>query len=194
MSSVAVRPYGREKWSDADYWAFCEANRKLHIERTAEGEMVIIRPAGGESDYRSTEVASVLRNWAIEDGRGKSFGSSVQYFLPDGSGLSPDASWVSNESLQRLTKQERKKFLRLTPEFVAEVLSETDTLREAKAKMELWIANGVSLAWLIDGDAETVFIYRPQRAVKTRRHAKELAGEGPVAGFVLNLEPIWKGL
>jgi len=84
--------------------------------------------------------------------------------------------------------------LRLSPEFVVEVPSLTDNLRAAKVKMEQWIANGVRLAWLIDGDAETVHIYSKSRAPRIRRHIPEIAGEGPVAGFVLNLKPIWEGL
>jgi Uma2 family endonuclease len=194
ITGLTVRPYGRQRFSDAEYWAFCEANRDLHVERTAEGEIVIMPPAGGESDYRSNGVAIDLGIWARKGGRGKAFGSSVQFFLPDGSGLSPDAAWVSNESLSRLTKQQRKKFLRLTPEFIVEVLSPSDSLNDAKAKMEQWIANGVELAWLIDGDAETVHVYRQGRPPKIRRRIRELAGEGPVAGFVLNLAPIWQGL
>jgi Uma2 family endonuclease len=191
---LAVRRQGREKFSDSEYWAFCVANPDLRVERTAEGEIVIVPPAGGESDYRSLRVARELGNWAERDGRGKAFGSTAQFLLPDGSGLSPDAAWVSNESLSSLTKQQRKKFLCLSPEFVVEVLSPTDNLKAAKAKMELWIGNGVRLAWLIDGDAETVHVYRKGHAPRIRRHIPELAGDGPVAGFVLNLKPIWEGL
>ena len=194
IAGLAVRRPGAEKFSDHDYWAFCEANPDLRVERTAQGEIVIVPPASGESDYRSAEVIGDLRNWALRDGRGQTFGSSVQFFLSDGSGLSPDAAWVSNESLAKLTKQERKKFLRLSPEFVVEVLSPSDSLREAKAKMELWIANGVKLGWLIDGDAETVYVYRKGHPPRTRRHIPEIAGEGPVAGFVLDLGRIWAGL
>jgi Uma2 family endonuclease len=165
-------------------------------------------PAGGESDDRTAEVIAELRIWAKKDGRGRGLGSSVQFFLPDGSGLSPDAAWVSNASLHRLTRQQRKKFLRLSPEFVVEVLSPSDSLKEAKAKtsaqpargvvrdqrMELWIANGVELAWLIDGGARTVYVYRKGHPVKTRRNIPQLAGEGPIAGFVLNLAPVWESL
>jgi Uma2 family endonuclease len=194
ISSLAVRRPGREKFSDQDYWAFCEASRDLHIERTAQGEIVLLPPEGGESAYRNTEAAVQLHDWARNDGRGTGFGSSVQFFLPDGSGLSPDAAWVSNANLHRLTRQQRKKFLRLSPEFVVEVLSPTDSLKAAKAKMDLWIANGVELAWLIDGDAQTVYVYRKGQPAKTRRNIAELAGDGPVAGFVLNLRPIWEGL
>jgi len=53
ISTLAVRRPGRERFSDEEYWAFCMANRDLHIERTAEGE-IVVAPAGGESDYRNT--------------------------------------------------------------------------------------------------------------------------------------------
>jgi len=194
ISGSAVWDPGPEKLSDDEYWAFCEANRELHIERTAKGEIVIMPPAGGESGYRGANVITELTNWAQTDRRGRTFDSSVQFFLPDGSGLSPDATWVSNKSLKQLTKAERKKYLRLTPEFVIEVLSPTDSLKQAKAKMEQWIANGVELGWLIDGDAETVYVYRKGQKPTTRHHIQELGGEGPVAGFVLDLRPIWEGL
>lgn len=80
------------------------------------------------------------------------------------------------------------------PEFVVEVLSPSDRLREAKTKTEQWIFNGVQLGWLIDGDAHCVYVYRKGRRPEARRHIKEIAGEGPVAGFVLSLLPIWEGL
>ena len=192
-TGFAVRRFGRE-FSDEEYWAFCAANPDLHIERSAEGEIVVAPPAGSESDFRNLKVATQLDRWAEEDGKGTAFGPSVQFFLPDGSGLSPDAAWVSNESLRSVPKQQRKKFLRLSPEFVVEVLSPSDSLKEAKRKMERWIANGVQLGWLIDGDARAVYLYRPGHAPKTRRNVLELAGEGPVGGFVLKLARIWEGL
>ena len=139
-------------------------------------------------------VAAQLFNWAERDGHGKPFDSSAQFMLPDGSALSPDAAWVSNEALRRLSRQQRKEFLPLCPEFVVEVMSPSDRLKQAKEKMEQWISNGVQLAWLIDGDSETVYVYRKNRPIKTRRGILELAGEGPVAGFVLQLKSIWAGL
>lgn len=183
-----------EKLSEQEYLAFCEANPDVRVERTAEGEIIIVPPAGGEGAYRSGKAFSQLDQWTEVDGRGRAFDSSVEFMLPDGSALSPDASWVSNESLDKLSWEQRREFLRLSPEFVIEVMSPSDRLKPAKGKMEDWIANGVQLAWLIDGDHETVYVYRKGRAVVTRKGLREIAGEGPVNGFVLRLASIWRGL
>jgi Uma2 family endonuclease len=180
--------------SDQAYLAFCRANPDLRVERNAKGEILIVPPAGSESSNRSLKVAAQLGTWAERDGRGEAFDSSAQFMLPDSSALSPDAAWVSNESLRRFSKRERRGFLHLCPEFVIEVMSPTDRLKDAKAKMEQWIANGAHLGWLIDGDAETVYVYRKSHAMKMHRGIAELAGQGPVNGFVLKLGAIWKGL
>ena len=119
---------------------------------------------------------------------------ALRFRLPDGSVLSPDAAWVANEALHRLTPKQRKEFLPLCPAFAVEVRSPSDDLKEAKDKMQTWIANGAQLAWLIDGDARTVYVYRIGPVPRTRRGIAELAGQGPVKGFVLKLEAIWRGL
>ena len=73
-------------------------------------------------------------------------------------------------------------------------MSPSDRLKTAKAKMEQWIDNGAQLGWLIDGDAQTVYVYRRRHAMKSHRGIEELVGQGPVQGFVLHLGAIWKGL
>lgn len=183
-----------ESLDEAQYLEFCQANPGLRCERTAEGKVVIVPPAGSEGAYRSGEAFRMLGNWALNDGSGKAFDSSSEFILPDGSALSPDASWVSDKSLYRLSRQERKKFPHLSPEFVIEVMSASDRLKAAKAKMELWIANGVQLAWLIDADHETVYVYRKGKQPISRKGIQELAAEGPVKGFVMKLASIWRGL
>lgn len=183
-----------QRLTDKQYLAFCRANPKLRVERTAEGEIVIVPPAGFESSNRNSRVTTQLERWAERDGRGKVSDSSAQFMLPDGSALSPDAAWVSNGALRRLTQQQRKEFPPLCPEFVIEVMSPSDRLKPAKAKMEQWIANGAQLGWLIDGDAKTVYIYRKGHRMKVLHGIAELTGEGPVQGFVLRLGAIWKGL
>jgi Uma2 family endonuclease len=81
-------------------------------------------------------------------------------------------------------------FLRLVPDFVAELMSPSDRLPIARAKMEEWIANGVALGWLIDGDAQTVYVCRIGKATGVT----SLPGDGRIAGFMLDLTAIWAGL
>ena len=181
-------------FDDTAYFAFCRANPDLRVERNAKGEILIVPPAGYESSFRNAAVTAQLSAWSRTDGRGVATDSSAQFMLPDGSALSPDAAWVSNESLRRFSKQERRGFLHLCPEFVIEVMSPSDRIKDARAKMAGWITNGAQLAWLIDGDAETVYVYRKNHAMKLHRGIAELAGHGPVEGFVLKLGAIWKGL
>jgi Uma2 family endonuclease len=195
---------GPNELTEEAYIAFCEANPDLRVERNPKGEIVIMPPAGMESDYRNSEVIVELGRWSRENGRGKAFGPSAQFLLPDGSALSPDAAWVSNEVLAQFSAKQRKGFVHLVPEFIVEVMSPGDRLRDAQQKMQQWIANGVQLAWLIDGDARTIHIYRYSETrsserddaplVEVRTNILEIAGEGPVAGFMLPLETIWQGL
>ena len=191
-ATIILHP--ERKPTDEEYFAFCEANPELRVERTARGEIVIVPPAGLESSYRNNDLSTQLTTWARKDGRGKVFDSSAQYFLPDGAALSPDASWVSDTRIAQLDKKERRRFPRTCPEFIVEVMSPSDRLSAAQAKMEEWMANGVQLGWLIYGDARTVYIYRPGQPVEAKNGVTELAGEGPVEGFTLDLTEIWAGL
>jgi Uma2 family endonuclease len=183
-----------DRLTDDEYFAFCVANPDLNVERTAEGDIVIVPPPGGESDYRNMSVTLAFGQWARMDGRGKAFGPTVHFLLPDGSGRSPDAAWISNGRLALLSKEERRQFLRGVPEFVVEVMSPSDRLKAAQQKMRLWAANGVELGWLIDGDARRVYVYRGMSEPRIVADAGSIAGEGPVEGFVLQLGEIWEGL
>jgi len=92
------------------------------------------------------------------------------------------------------TKDQKKRFLPICPDFVIELMSPTDRLRGVKAKMREWMENGAALGWLIDPDARTVHVYRPHREPEALADIDHLEGEGPVAGFRLELSDIWRGL
>lgn len=180
--------------TDDEYFQFCADNPDVRIERSPEGDILIMPPVGGESSFRNSELSAELRIWARKDGRGRAFDSSVQYYLPNGAAYSPDATWVLRSRLDQLTKDEKRKFLRLSPDFVVELMSPSDGLSRLKAKMDEWIENGVQLGWLLDPDRRAVYIYRPGCPTEQLVDPKELAGEGPVAGFVMRSGDIWAEL
>lgn len=193
-SSATLTLDPEDRMTDDQYFDFCMANPDINFERTAQGEIVIVPPAGMESDNRNADAIGYLSPWARKDGRGRACGPTVQFFLPDGSALSPDAAWISKERLASVPRGELKKFPHLVPEFVIEVMSPSDRLKAAQKKMRVWASNGVELGWLIDGDNRRVFVYRGTDEPGVVKDVDSIAGEGPVEGFVLPLQDIWAGL
>ena len=189
QSRILIQP--ERRMTDDEYYEFCQANPDLRIERTAQGEIVIMAPTGGETAYRNLDLSMQLGLWAKQDGRGKACDSNVEFILPNGAARSPDASWVHRSRLASLTREQKRKFPPLCPDFVVELTSPSDRLRNVKAKMREWVENGVQLGWLIDADNRTAYVYRPGQDPEQLAAPDRLAGEGPVEGFILDLAEIW---
>ena len=189
-----IRIGDRRSMTDDEYFEFCALNRRVRIERTAEGEIVIMPPAGCETEDRNVDIVTQLRIWARKDGQGRALGSNTEFFLPSGAALGPDACWIANGRLDQFTKEQKRKFLRLCPEFIIELTSPSDRLKAVQAKMVQWMENGAQLGWLIDADRRTVYIYRPGCEPEKKTHISRMSGEGTVAGFELHLGDIWEGL
>jgi Uma2 family endonuclease len=177
--------------SDAEFEVMCRENADLRLERTREGAVRMNPLAGGWTSSGNQEISRQLGNWWAGHERGLVFDSSGGFRLPDGSTLSPDASYLSEERLRPLPKGEMRSFPRVCPDFVIELLSESDTVKAMRAKMEDWIANGVHLGWMIDPYQREAWVYR-QGTEPQRVASDSLAGEGPVEGFQLNLARVWK--
>ena len=62
---------------------------------------------------------------------------------------------------------------------------------ETKKKMEVWIANGAQLGWLVDPYLQSVSIYQPGSAPFVIDEP-QVQGSGPVDGFVLDLTGVWR--
>ena len=182
------------RMNDDQFYAFCQRYPNFRIERTAKGEVIILPPTGGETSYRNTDLTYQLARWARRDKRGIAFDSSVEFLLPSGAARSPDASWVLRSRLDKLTKDQKRKFPPLCPDFVVELTSPTDRLKQVKHKMREWMDNGAQLGWLLDADRKIAYIYRPGQEAEELAKPQKLTGEGAVAGFTLNLTEIWAGL
>src|SRR5580700_6712429 len=103
--------------NDEEFFDFCMKNPDLRIERRANGEIVIMPPAGMETGYRNNDLSAQLRLWAKADGQGVSFDSNTEFILPSGAAFAPDASWILKSRLASLTKEEKTLFGRLCPDF-----------------------------------------------------------------------------
>lgn len=169
--------------TDAQFQELCEQYDAYRVEYTAEGELLVMPPTDEETGFRNTEITAQLRNWASSLRIGGVTDSSTGFVLKSGARLSPDAAWISRE---------RRGQKPTCPEFVVELLSPSDRVNKTNAKMREWIKNGALLGWMINPRTRSVTIFRPDREPETRTALTELAGDGPVEGFVLDLRPVWE--
>jgi Uma2 family endonuclease len=100
---------------------FCAVNEMVRVERDKNGELLLMSPSGLEGSGRNAEILLELGLWARQDGRGKVFDSNAGFTLPDGSMRAPDASWVSWERWNALSRADQKRFAPICPEFVIEL-------------------------------------------------------------------------
>jgi Uma2 family endonuclease len=172
--------------------ALAAANRDLRLERTASGHLIVNPPTGSESGKRNLSISGQLSNWyEANDTLGEAFDSSTGFELPNGANRSPDASWVRKDRWEALTPEQRKGFAPLCPDFVVELRSETDSLKDLREKMQEYIENGAKLGWLIDPRNKRVEVYRAGQAVEVLENPSTLLGEGVLPGFTLSLKRIW---
>ena len=175
--------------SEAEFLALCQKFPDATLEYTAQGTVIVMPSTDPESSARVLETGRQLGNWAVQEGHGIVIGPDGGFRFRDGSRRSPDASWY-DRGRWRAAKQPGTRFPVFAPEFVIEIRSPDDKIRLRREKMEEYIANGVRPGWLIDPIERTVAIYRPGRAPELLANPAEVAGEGPVAGFVLKLDRI----
>src|SRR5262245_56224334 len=113
--------------SDDEFFEFCQLNRDLRIERTSDGDLIVMPPTGGDTGRQNAVVTAQLVVWSLADGSGVAFDSSTGFRLPNGAKRSPDSSWVSSKRWNRLSPAEKKTFPPLAPDFVVEIRSESDS-------------------------------------------------------------------
>jgi Uma2 family endonuclease len=169
----------------------CEANPDRSFELTAQGVLVVMPPVGVESGNYESELLGDLVVWNRQTKSGKTFSSSTVFTLPNGSKRSPDAAWVELSRWEAISKEERKKFALLVPDFVIELRSETDRLPPLQAKMVEYRDNGVRLGWLINPRDREVEIYRIDCDVEVLADPLTLSGGNVLPDFTLDLSSIW---
>ncbi|MBV6643776.1 MAG: Uma2 family endonuclease [Cyclobacteriaceae bacterium] len=175
-------------FTDDELFAFCQKNPELNIERDKHLNLIIMSPTGSLTGNINSKILIRLGIWNDEMNSGRVFDSSTGFTLPDRSMRSPDVSWVSNEQWDKLTLDQKMKFAPVCPEFVVEVKSPSDSLKELKNKMTEWMANGVRLAWLIDTEEHKVNIYNKNGSRQVIESFDTKLGGGDVLpGFQFDL-------
>lgn len=175
------------KLNPDQFYEICQRNPDLKLELTAQGELILMPPTGGETGRQNSDLNFQFQLWNRQYQFGEVFDSSTAFILPNGATRSPDVSWITKACWEALTPQEKEKFVPLCPDFVLELLSPTDPIARTRQKMAEYMDNGCRLGWLINRKAKQVEIYRPDTPPEILDAPQHLSGETVLQGFVLDL-------
>lgn len=187
MTAITINFNNILKLNDDQFYQLCRDNPDIKFERNIRGEITIMPPTGGETGKHNASIIADFVIWNRQTKLGVVFDSSTCFKLPNGSNRSPDVSWIKLERWNQLTPQQKEKFPPIAPDFVLELMSPSDNLKDVQNKMLEYMNGGVKLGLLIDRKNRRVEIYRQGKEVEILDSPKSLSGEDILPGFVLDM-------
>ena len=178
--------------SDEQFFAFCQLNRDVKIERNSHGEIVIMSPTGSETGNWNSLFNGVLFVWNNQTKLGKTFDSSTGFKLPNGATYGPDAAWMPREKWNSISAADKRKFAPLVPDFIMELRSPNDRLEPIQEKIAEFIECGCKLAWLIDPHTQLTTVFRADGTESKVPFDEPLNGEDVLPGFTVQLMELFE--
>lgn len=179
-----------DRLTDDEFYACCQANPTLRIEREADGQIIFEMPTNTKTGLKNADLITEVVLWNWKTKLGLVADSSAGFTLPDTSVRTPDVSWISHERWNALSDLDQDKFAKVCPDFVIELLPDSDEKYTLLKKMEKYLQNGVQLGWTIDPFTQQTTIYRPEREPEVISFTDVLTGEDILPGFELRLRDL----
>lgn len=177
--------------TDERFYQFCLINPDLRIERTRNKTIIIMPPTNSETGKHNFTLSGELYIWNKKDNLGTGFDSSTGFKLSNGAERSPDVAWIRNDRWRAILEEQKQRFAPVTPDFVAEIRSNDQSLAYLKDKMEEYMACGCRLAWLIDPKSRKTWVYSENGDIQTIPFETPLSGGEVMPGFELRLADIF---
>ena len=177
--------------TDEQFEQLCAQNRDTKFEMTNQGKLIVMSPTGSESGRQNADLLTQIGMWNRQTKLGVVFDSSTGFTLPNSAKRSPDVSWIEISRWNELTKQQRRKFAPIAPDFVLELLSPNDRLEDVQFKMREYRECGVKLGWLIYPDEKRVEIYCLGKNVEILIAPQSLSDENLMPGLVVELNEVF---
>jgi Uma2 family endonuclease len=158
-----------------------------------DGRIVHMSPTGDMPSSAGGAIFVSLRMYAREQG-GRAYTDNIAYLvdLPNRKSFSPDASYYTGP-------RAKMKFLPQTPDFAAEVRSESDygpgAERAMAKKRADYFAAGTKVVWDVDLDSDDVVrVYRADSpdAPKTFRRGQLAEAEPAVPGWTMPVDELFE--
>ena len=176
---------------DLDLWleGFAVRNRDAvgDLEVTAHGELKIMAPTGFPGDWYEAQMTTAVVVRAREHG-GRAGGATSMFILPDGSRLSPDAWWMSDERWDALPVEARTPpFARVVPDFIVEIVSPSNRGPALEDKVRRYLEGGARLVWVVHPVNRAVTVYKRSLEPVALEDPDTADGGDVLPGFVFEV-------
>jgi Uma2 family endonuclease len=147
------------------------------------GEVVTMSLAGGEHGEVASEILRLVANHVKSQRLGKTYAAETGFIVERGPDTvrGADVAFVRNERPALITN--RRKHIPFGPDLAVEVLSPNDLADEVEEKVQMWLAAGSLLVWVVNPQNRTVVVYRPGAEPVTLREDQEIDGGDVIPGF-----------
>jgi len=176
------------------------ATRQVTVEEFAEmslqgvwelidGELIELSPAAGRSGWISATIVALLANHFGQSRFGWVFSAETGFVLFDDRQTvrSPDAAVVVRSRLAELPDS----FVPMAPDLAVKVLSPSDRMADALAKVAMYLQAGTPLVWLVNPATRTVVVFRAEMDPVTLSASDTLDGGNVLLGFSVPVAEIF---
>ena len=146
-----------------------------------DGEPIELSPAAGRSGWISGNVYRLLASHVRQSELGWAFPPETGFVLFEDRQTvrSPHAAVVRSHRLAELPDS----FVPMAPDLAVEVLSPSDRMADALAKVAMYLQAGTLLVWLVNPATRTVVVFRSEADSETLGETDALDGDDVLPGF-----------
>jgi Uma2 family endonuclease len=146
------------------------------------GEIVAMPPAFEDHGVTAGRLNSLLGHYVLTQNLGQVYAAETGFLISENPDTvrAPDLAFTS---ASRVAPRAVARWVRVIPDFVAEVVSSGDRPTEIAEKVQMWLDAGVRLVWVLYPTRRVVEVHRPGEAAVVLTDGATLDGEDVVPGF-----------
>jgi len=179
-------------WTDAELLAL-SINSDVRYELW-DGKITPMSPAGPKHGAIIARLSYHLGAHIYENKLGELFDGQTGFRLGIQHCFQPDISFVTRERLKLILPHGIEGMFHAAPDLAVEVLSPSDSITKTEKKMQLYLAHGARLGWMLDLKNKTARVYRPGESFELLKSDKALTGNSVLPGFRISLAKIFESI
>jgi Uma2 family endonuclease len=175
-------------WTDAELLALPKDGHKYEL---VNGELVMSPARFFKHGRIVTRLIVRLATYVDQNKAGETFEGQSGCRMKSGNLRCPDISFLTRKRLEAIEPAQQEDFLNGSPDYVVEVLSPSDTVKDIAEKMAEYFDNDTKLGWVVNPSDRTVLVYHGPTPDKLLRSGDTLDGEAMVPGFSMPVDELF---